>query len=105
MTYVPKNNHVDGPSSQVLDDGMRDDLLRQIHIELEEGERRFGADVLPPHLEVAVDIPQALHITVCGLLHDGLAVRVERADEMALGGLASGHHSTLPEPGDRGGMP
>ena len=98
-TYVAHDDHVDCPVRQVDNGLVLDHVVGDVHVEFEESEGWLRADVLPPVIEVALDVANVLLVPVSCLLDHRLTVVVIGLDEPPLRRLARHPDRTLPEPG------
>lgn len=96
--YISQENQVDGQNRQLFYDRVVDDLVWQIHVELQESIRRLGTDGVTPDLQVFLDAPDIVLVAVSRLLDDRLRVSPERFDEPLLRLRARRPDCQLPEP-------
>jgi hypothetical protein len=71
---ISDTKHIDAEGRQAFHYGMLVNVWREIHVYLIDGERRLGTDGVASDHEVAIDIPDIVLVTVCGLLNDRISV-------------------------------
>ena len=102
-THVRPRNKIVGRVRHGLDDRVANDLVRKVNVRsvLDERETRLATARVPPEQDVLLQLGDVVGTPICGLLHDGLEVRIKRRHEALLAARSRGLAHALPEPSDR----
>jgi hypothetical protein len=98
QTDISDDDHVDCTCREMLERGMIEHIVGKVHVELEQSKRGLGADCVPPHAQVAVDVTYISVRAVLSLLDDSGHVVVKCVDEAALRGRTGSLNGQVPEP-------
>ena len=98
QTYIANDNQIHGEGLQHAENWVFPDVIRDVHVQLPEGDCGGGARGVAAQGEVAVEVEDAGLGSVLGLLGDRLDVVDPRLQEAALECLGGGFWQTEPEP-------
>jgi hypothetical protein len=84
VIYIAKQYHVNRQNCQLLDDGVANCLVGEVHARLEDRKRWFRANGISSYFQVFLDAPDVFVGAVGGLLDNRLCVSAEVLDKAFL---------------------